>query len=362
MPTILLIEDDQDVRETTADILEFSDFKVFQAETGEEGIKLAKRESPDLILCDIMMPGQDGYEVFSILSQDPKTYTIPFIFLTALAEKEEIRYGINLGADDYITKPFEEEELLKIIQKRLNRTQGLKGKEGDSLEGFTQFVAQAEGFEELKGLVKDYRVRTFEPEETLFRQDESAEFLFLINSGKVRTLKKEKGKGEIVTGEFSQGNYLGHLSLLQDQNFRETAVVVERAQICKVPKQDFITLIHKNPEVSAHFIKLLSGAIAEKEEQLLAQAFDSRYRKLARLLLDLHTQSGKNREAHPVIDLDRHDLAIMLEIPQETLMRSLHAFRQQKLIEMEAKKVRLMDLEALERISASLSTAGKPES
>jgi CheY-like chemotaxis protein len=97
MKKILLIEDNTEVRENTAEILELADYTVFTAANGKIGVELAKREMPDLIICDIMMPELDGYGVLHVLSKNPATASIPFIFLTAKSEKDDFRKGMNLG-------------------------------------------------------------------------------------------------------------------------------------------------------------------------------------------------------------------------------------------------------------------------
>ena len=126
MQKILVIEDNQDVRENLAEILTLSNFDVITAENGKVGVQKALQESPDLIICDVMMPELDGFGVLHILSKKPKTADIPFIFLTAKAEKTDFRKGMNLGADDYITKPFDDMELLDAIEVRLKKTQRIK--------------------------------------------------------------------------------------------------------------------------------------------------------------------------------------------------------------------------------------------
>ncbi len=126
MVTILLIEDTVEVREEITTLLEFEGYRVLQAENGREGIEVAQRNIPDLILCDIMMPEKDGYEVLTTLREDLSTVRIPFIFLTARARKEEIRQGMNLGADDYIPKPFTVEELVSTIKTRLLRHEAIE--------------------------------------------------------------------------------------------------------------------------------------------------------------------------------------------------------------------------------------------
>ncbi len=118
---ILVIEDEKDVRLNILEILTSGGFDSLHADNGLTGVQLAKERSPDLILCDIKMPDFDGYNVLEALRQDPKTAMIPFIFLTAKADKADLRQGMNLGADDYLTKPFRRVELLDTIAARLKR-------------------------------------------------------------------------------------------------------------------------------------------------------------------------------------------------------------------------------------------------
>lgn len=121
MTKILVIEDETSIRENILDMLEAENFKAIGAENGKIGIQLAVSQMPDLILCDVMMPELDGYGVLKALRDRPATATIPFIFLTALADKRETRKGMELGADDYLTKPCLPEQLLKAIAIRLEK-------------------------------------------------------------------------------------------------------------------------------------------------------------------------------------------------------------------------------------------------
>ena len=126
MGKVLLIEDDSVLRENTAELLELSEYEVITASNGKKGVKAAKTHLPNVIVCDIMMPELDGYGVLEKLSKEESTMHIPFIFLSAKTEKEDIRKGMNLGADDYLTKPFEENDLINAIESRLARTAILK--------------------------------------------------------------------------------------------------------------------------------------------------------------------------------------------------------------------------------------------
>lgn len=121
MSVILIIEDDDSVRENLAELLEAEGYEVFSATNGRAGIEMAREKRPDLILCDIRMPEMDGYQVLETLRQDTITDLIPFLFLTARATPADLRRGMVLGADDYLTKPFRREELLKAINTRLQK-------------------------------------------------------------------------------------------------------------------------------------------------------------------------------------------------------------------------------------------------
>lgn len=121
MTTLLLIEDDPTMLELLATALEFEGFAVHRAPDGHTGLELARQHRPDLILCDVMMPGIDGYTVLATLRADPQLCPIPFIFLTARGEKKDLRLGMVSGADDYLTKPVAIDELLAAIHSRLTR-------------------------------------------------------------------------------------------------------------------------------------------------------------------------------------------------------------------------------------------------
>ena len=123
MKKILVIEDEPEMRRNLTTILRLEKFQAIAAENGRVGVELARKEKPDLILCDVMMPELDGYGVIAALRGDAATVTIPFIFLTAKGEKPDIRAGMNLGADDYLTKPVAKADLLEAIRSRLERAE-----------------------------------------------------------------------------------------------------------------------------------------------------------------------------------------------------------------------------------------------
>ena len=150
MNKVLIIEDNDNIRENVVEILELSGYEVFAAANGKTGVETALKMLPDLILCDIMMPVLDGYGVLHLLTKNPETADIPFIFLTAKAERTDFRKGMDMGADDYITKPFDDVELLNAVESRLRKVEVLNQKYQKSLEGLDNMVRDAGGDQELR--------------------------------------------------------------------------------------------------------------------------------------------------------------------------------------------------------------------
>ena len=140
---ILVIEDNPEVRENIVEILSLDGYDVLAAENGKIGVEAALAQTPDLILCDIMMPVLDGFGVLKILNKNVATHHIPFVFLTAKAEKEDFRRGMGLGADDYITKPFDDTELLEAIEMRLAKSDRVRSISGSSDESLRRFFSEA---------------------------------------------------------------------------------------------------------------------------------------------------------------------------------------------------------------------------
>src|SRR5829696_2138393 len=147
---VLVIDDNTDLRENTAEILDLAGFKTFTAENGKRGVEVATREKPDVIVCDIMMPELDGYGVLHLLRKNPDTQNIPFIFLTAKTERSDFRKGMEMGADDYVTKPFEDIELLNAIEVRIKKLEVLQQNYAPSPQGLSQFIRDVKD----SGLIK----------------------------------------------------------------------------------------------------------------------------------------------------------------------------------------------------------------
>jgi len=143
MKKILVIEDEPDLRDSILDILDAEGFYAVGAENGKEGVRVAGEFQPNLILCDVMMPELDGYGVLNNLRDNPKTATIPFLFLTAKADKTDFRQGMEAGADDYLTKPFTHDELLQAIATRLGKQEVIEQQTQEKLDDLRHNISLA---------------------------------------------------------------------------------------------------------------------------------------------------------------------------------------------------------------------------
>src|SRR3954469_6371029 len=166
--TILVIDDNTDIRENTAEILELAGYKTFTAENGKKGVEAALKEKPDVIVCDIMMPELDGYGVLHLLRKNPEAQNIPFIFLTAKTERSDFRKGMEMGADDYVTKPFEDIELLNAIEVRLKKAEVLQQNYSSTPQGLAQFVKDVKDTGLLQHLSEQYAIEHFSKKQSLY--------------------------------------------------------------------------------------------------------------------------------------------------------------------------------------------------
>jgi len=142
MKKILVIEDDANIRESLVELLEMKSFDLISAENGIDGLKLAQDNLPDLIVCDVMMPGMNGYEVVEAIRKDSRMKNLPFIFLSAKAMEADIDYGKKLGANSYLTKPFRAQDLFSVVDELLNNNSGGSGIAGKFLDQVEMVIAE----------------------------------------------------------------------------------------------------------------------------------------------------------------------------------------------------------------------------
>ena len=353
MKTIILIEDNKDVRENTTEILELANYKVVQAENGKQGVELTKLHKPDLIICDIMMPVLDGYGVIHLLTKNPETASIPFIFLTAKSERMDFRKGMEMGADDYISKPFDDIELLNAVERRLKKNDLLKAKFSKNMDGLNKFFNAAKNVEDLKKLSDEGRIKQYKKKEIIFREDSIPSLLYFLAKGKVKTFKEHEYGRELITNLYKEGDFFGYSALLEEKHYTETAEALEDSEICLIPKEDFYAVMHGSVHVMKSFIKMLSDNIADKENQLINLAYSSVRKRVAEALLLLQDRyNNNNKDKSFSISISREDLANIVGTATESLIRTLSDFKEEKLVELKGSTIAIINIEKLRKLRA----------
>ncbi len=345
MKKILVIEDNAEVRENLEEILELSGYEVLIAEDGKVGVEMALKEIPDLVLCDVMMPRLDGFGVLNILSKKSSTADIPFVFLTAKTEKSDFRRGMNLGADDYITKPFYKDELLAVIETRLRKSEQIRRKFDRTENGLTAFINEARGFEELKKLSLERRIKHYKKRETIFEEGDYPRYLYFINSGKVKVFKTNEDGKEYIIDILLEGDFAGYIDLIRDNKYSESASALEDTDISLIPREDFIALLHANRDVASQLIKMLANNVTEKEEQLLNLAYHSVRKRVANAILLLSDKEGEQE-----INILRDDLARIVGTAKESVIRMLTEFKEDGYVEITDGTILIKNRQKLENL------------
>ncbi len=347
---ILLIEDNTEMRENISEILELAGYQVQTAANGKEGVALAQQYKPDVIICDIMMPVLDGYGVLHMLSRQEETAAIPFIFLTAKAERGDFRKGMEMGADDYLTKPFDDIELLNAIESRLKKSESLRKEFSKNINGLSEFITSVKTIETLKELSEERELKVFRKKEEIYKEGGYPRGIFFIHKGKIKTHKTGENGKELITGLYKDGDFFGYVALLEDGKYTDSATVLEDAEIHMLPKEDFFDLVYKNAEVSRKFIKMLSDNLREKEEQLVKLAYNSVRKKVADALVSLYDTFKKEGDNIFHINISREDLANIAGTATESTIRTLSDFKDEKLVDVHAGKITILNYDKLYRL------------
>ena len=349
MKKVLFIEDDTVVRENTAELLELADYEVITASNGKSGVAIAKQEKPDIVVCDIMMPEMDGYGVLQELSKDPETQHIPFIFLSAKTEHKDIRKGMDLGADDYLTKPFEEEELISAIESRLAKVAILnKMRDNKTSEPETK-ESKINSLNELREVVRNYEEQNYKGGETIYEEGKQSNHFFFVDKGVVKSHRMDEYGKELITSIYKEGDFFGNTSFHKHTPFEEYATAMEETRIYAVSKDELRDILINNSAITLELIDVMGNNISGIKEQLLEMAYGSVRKKAARTIL-LFSQKIRR---HPTqsIRISRSDLASVAGMASETLIRTLSDFKKEGLLEIEGRNIKLLDVEALKRIS-----------
>jgi DNA-binding response OmpR family regulator len=347
--TILVIDDNNDIRENTAEILDLAGYKTFTAENGKKGVEIAMREKPSVIVCDIMMPELDGYGVLHLLRKNPDTVNIPFIFLTAKTERSDFRKGMEMGADDYITKPFEDIELLNAVEIRLKKSQILEQNYTPSIQGLNQFLKDVKDAGIIQKLSEQYEVETYDKKKMLYQEGKRPRYLYYLMKGKVKGYKAHEDGKEYITNLYSDGDFIGYTALIEDANYDDSATVLEDADIMQVPKDDFLRMVYGDISIASKFIHIITRNVKEKEERLMNLAYSSLRKRVARALVDIVAKFRLKEQTNP-IEISREDIAQYVGTATESLIRTLSDFKAEKLIEIRSGKIIVNNIEKLKNL------------
>ncbi len=348
MKKVLIIEDNNDIRENVVEILGLAGYQVFEANNGKIGVDLAIKHKPDIILCDIMMPELDGYGVLYLLNKNPDTAATPFIFLTAKAERVDLRKGMEMGADDYLTKPFDDMELLNAIESRLKKKDLQENFYSQSLDKLSSLISKSNGLKELQKIIEDRKGRLFKKNQVVYYEGDKGNNLYLILMGKVKTVKLSEDGRELMTGIYTNDNYLGVQAILSNEAYSDTATAIDDTLLCIIPKDQIDQLLNQHTDIAKKFIKLLASDIREKEDQLLLLAYNSVRKRMAETLLKLQRQQVDNSDNS--FKISREDLAAMAGMATETVSRTLSDFKDENLIDKKGSVITILDLPRLAKM------------
>ena len=342
MTKILLVEDNNEIRENTGEILELAGYKVALAANGKEGYEIAVKEVPDLIVCDIMMPVLDGYGLLHLVTKNESLKSIPFIFLTAKTERGDFRKGMEMGADDYITKPFTDLELLNAIESRLQKIQYQK-EQANASKSLDDFFDEIKNENTLEKLTDTKIVNHYKKKQRIYSEGNHPHSLYYLNSGKIRTYKINENGKELTTSLYNAGDFFGYNALLENSVYKENAETLEESEIGTIGRQDFEILINNNKKVAQKFIKLLAHNVSEKEEQLINLAYNSLRKRVADSIITLSKKYKEEGNTDFIIHISREDMAHIAGTTTESLIRTLSDFKSEKLIEAEAGYVKVLN-------------------
>lgn len=350
MKTILLIEDDRALRENTAELLELSGYSVLTAANGKIGIEVAKKNLPHVIICDIMMPIIDGYGVLQNLSSDQNTKQIPFIFLSAKTEHKEIRKGMDLGADDYLTKPFEEDDLISAVESRLAKSELLSRMFGKTSNKKDVSKDKMRNLNELKYFFDENgEVVDFDEGETIYQEGSRSSMIYLILKGLVKCHVMDADGKELITSLYSANDFLGFTSFLDNVPYKESATTIEPVALAGISKDSLNEILKKNNNISLELMELFTENISVIKAQLLQMAYSSVRKKTAQTLLQF--VEIMNRDTEDSIKISRNDLASVAGIATESLIRTLSGFKKEGLIDIEGRNIHIKDLKALQYVN-----------
>jgi len=280
------------------------------------------------------------------LSKNPVTANIPFIFLSAKTEQKDIRKGMNLGADDYLTKPFEEEDLLSAIESRLAKVAILSSQ--NVVEDFKS-NSSLSNLDDLRALISNHELLNFKAGDLIYEAGRQSNSFFLIKRGVVKSHRVDSQGKELITELYREDDFFGNTSFKAVSAHQEFATAIEDTQLYVVSKEQLHKILANNGRVTLELVEILSHSLSGIKEQLMDMAYGSVRKKTANTILLFAEKIRK----FPLksIRISRADLAGVAGMAPESLIRTLSDFKKEGLIEIEGRNIKLLNAEALKNIS-----------
>ncbi|GEM_PF-200243 len=276
---------------------------------------------------------------------------IPFIFLTAKVDKEDIRRGMNMGADDYLTKPFSDVELMDAVEVRLKKAEILKREYSKGFEGVKEFFTDAMEYKELKDLSAEKDLKIYNKKDIVFREGSYPVGIYYLNKGKVKTFMTNDDAKDYITGLYKEGEFFGYSTILENKPYTESAMTLEESEVCLIPKEEFFNLLYTNKDVAKKFIAMLSNNLLAIEERLIDLAYNSVRKRVAQSLVLLKERYEKeNQEDYFNISISREDLANIVGTSKESVIRTLSDFKEEGLVEIKGSNIKIVNWEKLDRM------------
>jgi hypothetical protein len=323
MKKILLIEDHDEIRENTAEILGMAGFEVKTAANGRDGVALAREAHPDLVVCDIMMPILDGYGVLHLFRRDDALSRIPFIFLTAKAERSDQRKAMELGADDYLTKPFSELELLAAVEARFQKTSnGLQRsaaprKLQDAKDQLSEFF---------KALIKEEATETVRlpKKHLLFFEGQFPQSVFWLEKGIVKHYRTTAfGKSLITQLDFGPA-IIGLSDALLPHPYPGFAEASTAIEVKVLPRERVIKALSENGPMLMNALQIQSDFTKQMKDKMVHLAYTPMRERVLNESETLRKLLLKNGYSESEKIFSREEMAQIAGTATESLIRVLH--------------------------------------
>jgi CRP-like cAMP-binding protein/FixJ family two-component response regulator len=340
MKRLLLIDSDPKESKKMTEILEIGGYKVELARQGREGLRKAEVIKPDLIISRIVLKGGDGFSILYSIRQDKNLAGIPFIMLAENAEREDRRRAMELGADDFISKPFSEPELLKSIEIQLTRYQQLKNKFSEKDKEADHQLLHEEPWVRL--LIQDRKIQHYREGDQIYRNGNHPAYVYYLLEGRIKLYYlNEKGK-ELTTDIVTSGEFFGYESVLSNHEYKQNSMALIDSEILRISSDEFISIMQGDTSIANGLLKVISAKFSKKEGDMLSLAYDSVRGRIGLKLIYLSEKLNTDR-----LGISRKDLASLAGTSIETVVRVLSSLKEEGIIELHEHEIILKDKVAL---------------